>query len=39
MGHIVYAEVAGETRNEGVVLENDIPSFLISNTLEATSAE
>ena len=38
MAHIVYAEVAGETRNEGAILENDIPSFLVSNTLEATSA-
>lgn len=37
MGHIIYAEVAGETRKEGVVLENNIPSFLLNSNLEATS--
>ncbi len=34
---IIYAEVTGETRNEGAILENDMPSFLMNNTLEATS--
>lgn len=34
---IIYAEVAGETRDEGVILENDIPSLLLNNTLEAGS--
>ena len=38
MAHIVYAEVAGETRKEGTILENTIPSFLVYNTLEASSA-
>ncbi len=34
---IIYAEVTGETRNEGAILENNMPSFLMNNTLEATS--
>ena len=34
---IIYAEVTGKTRNEGVVLENNVPSFLMNNNLEATS--
>ena len=34
---IIYAEVAGETRNEGAILENNVPSFLMNNTLETTS--
>lgn len=34
---IIYAEVAGETREEGVIYENSVPSFLMNNTLEATS--
>ncbi len=37
MAHVIYAEVAGESRREGVVLENNIPSFLLNNNLEATS--
>lgn len=35
---IIYAEVVGETRNEGSILENKIPSFLLSNTLDAFSS-
>ncbi|MBQ3296527.1 hypothetical protein IJH01_00115 [Candidatus Saccharibacteria bacterium] len=34
---IIYAEVAGETKQAGSISENDIPSFLLSNKLEATS--
>ncbi len=34
---IIYAEVAGETKNTGEITENNIPSFLLNNTLEATS--
>lgn len=34
---IIYAEVAGETRQEGEVSNNNIPSFLLSSPLEATS--
>lgn len=37
MAHIVYAEVAGETRQEGDILENNIPSFVMNNELAATS--
>ena len=33
----ILAEVAGETREEGLISENSIPSFLLSNTLEASS--
>ncbi|MBO4813058.1 hypothetical protein J5491_02830 [Candidatus Saccharibacteria bacterium] len=34
---IIYAEVAGETREEGLIKENAIPSFLLSGPLQATS--
>ena len=34
---IIYAEVAGETRQTGDILENDVPSFLLSNKLETAS--
>lgn len=34
---IIYAEVAGETRDEGVILENSIPSFMLNSPLNATS--
>ncbi len=37
MAHIIYAEVAGETRNEGEILENSIPGFVTSNPLRASS--
>lgn len=37
MGFVVYAEVAGNTRKEGAILENNIPTFLFDNQLEATS--
>ena len=33
----IIAEVAGETVDKGQILENNIPSFLLSNNLEATS--
>ena len=33
----LFAEVAGETRDEGLILENDIPSFLLNNPLTASS--
>ena len=34
---IIYAEVAGETREEGSIIDNQIPSFLLSGPLQATS--
>ena len=37
MSHIIYAEVAGETVKKGAITENNIPSFLLNNTLMATS--
>lgn len=37
MSHAIYADVAGETIEEGEILQNDIPSFLFNNTLQATS--
>lgn len=37
MAFVVFAEVAGETREEGAILENNMPSFLLSNSLEAES--
>ncbi len=33
----ILAEVAGETRNEGAILENNIPAFMLNNKLAATS--
>lgn len=33
----LVAEVTGETRNEGVIVDNDIPGFLMNNQLTATS--
>ncbi len=33
----IIAEVAGETRDEGAILENSIPSFIFNNKLSATS--
>ena len=35
---IIYAEVAGETRQEGEVLDNSMPSFLLSGPLTAESS-
>ena len=37
VAYIIYAEVTGVTRNEGIIAENNIPSFLLNNELEATS--
>lgn len=34
---IIYAEIAGKTKELGSVTENSIPSILLSNSLEATS--
>lgn len=33
----ILAEVAGETRNEGTILDNSIPAFMLNNKLAATS--
>lgn len=33
----LIAEVTGETKNKGAVLENNIPSFIMNNRLTATS--
>ncbi|MBR0424437.1 hypothetical protein IJI79_02995 [Candidatus Saccharibacteria bacterium] len=37
MASIIYAEVAGETLNTAEILENNIPSFLMTSNLETTS--
>lgn len=37
MAFVVYAEVTGNTRKEGAILENNVPSFLLDNKFEATS--
>ena len=37
MAFIVYAEVAGDTKRDASILENNMPSFLLNNKLEATS--
>ncbi|MBO7131924.1 hypothetical protein J6V85_01500 [Candidatus Saccharibacteria bacterium] len=34
---IIYAEVAGETREEGTITENNIPSFILNGPLQASS--
>lgn len=34
---IIYAEVAGETREEGQITNNSVPSFLLNGPLEAIS--
>lgn len=34
---IIYAEVAGETRQEGAILDNSIPAFLLAGPLETAS--
>ncbi len=33
----ILAEVAGETRDEGAIIENNIPAFLLKNNLSAVS--
>ena len=37
MASIIYANVAGETIEKGSITENNFSSFLLNNTLEATS--
>ncbi|MBR2658608.1 hypothetical protein IKD57_01780 [Candidatus Saccharibacteria bacterium] len=37
MAHIIYAEVAGETNQDGVILENYVPSISLSNNLKTMS--
>lgn len=34
---IIYADVAGETKMEAEILDNNMPSFLLNSPLEATS--
>lgn len=34
---IIYAEVAGDTRSDAEILENDLPGLLMTNELTATS--
>lgn len=34
---IIYAEVAGETKMEGVIMDNSMPSFLLNGSLQASS--
>ena len=33
----IFAEVAGETRDEGLIVENNIPAFSMTNKFETTS--
>lgn len=33
----IFAEVTGDTKNDGVILENNIPSFLLTNQLSVSS--
>lgn len=33
----IFAEVAGETRNEGTIIENSIPAFIFTNKLSTTA--
>lgn len=35
---IIYAEVTGQTRETGIILENNIASFILNNQLLATSS-
>ncbi len=35
--YIIYAEVAGETKEDGVIIENSMPSFMLNGPLQATS--
>ena len=37
MSHIIYAEVAGETRKEAEIINNSIPSIILSNNLQTPS--
>ena len=37
MAFVVFAEVAGETREEAEILENNVPSFMLNSSLVATS--
>ena len=37
MAHIIYAEVAGETKRDEEILENNIPGFFTSSPLRASS--
>lgn len=37
MAHVIYADVAGETVKTGEILENNLPSFLMTNELKATA--
>lgn len=38
IAHVIYAEVAGETKRSGEVLEANVPSFLLSGNIAGTSA-
>ena len=37
LASIIYANVAGETVEKGAIIENNAPTFLLNNKLEATS--
>lgn len=37
MGHLIYATITGDTIQEGEILQNDVPTFVLSNALEASA--
>lgn len=37
IAYIIYAEIAGETREEGKIMQNNLPTFVLDGKLNATS--
>ena len=38
IGHLVYAEIAGDTVRQGEIIDANVPSFLLSGNIAGTSA-
>lgn len=38
IGHLIYAEVAGDTIRQGEIIDANVPAFLLSGNIEGTSA-
>ena len=38
IGHLVYAEIAGDTVRQGEIMDANVPSFLLSGNIKGTSA-